>query len=32
MFDTYKSSMGTPSSGTTPDEGTPVLLINHNGV
>lgn len=32
VFDTYKSSMGTPSSGTTPDEGTPVLLINHNGV
>ena len=31
VFDTYKSYMGTPSGGTAPDEGTPVLLINHNG-
>lgn len=31
VFDTYKSSMGTPSGGTAPEEGTPVLLINHKG-
>lgn len=31
VFDTYKESMGTPSGGTAPEEGTPVLLVNHKG-
>jgi hypothetical protein len=31
VFATYKASMGTPSGGTAPDEGTPVLLINYGG-
>lgn len=31
VFDTYKESMGNPSGGVAPDEGTPVLLVNHGG-
>lgn len=31
VFDTYKEAMGTPSGGTAPEVGTPVLLVNHKG-
>jgi hypothetical protein len=31
VFDTYKEAMGTPSGGTAPEEGTPVLLMNFKG-